>query len=233
VITPVSDESAWMTFLSGLTEWEPPAQHTLLIAPHPDDETLGPGGLIAALRSSVIEVDVIAITDGEAAYPNDVYSDTCGLAAIREREQTSALAILGVDKSHIHRLRLPDSRVATHEALLAQFIEQHLSSNTHIIAPWRHDFHPDHESAGRAAEKVSALTGARLTSYFFWTWHRAEPSFLTGLRLTSFRLRVSERYKKQAALACHESQLWHHSGDPILPEDLLAPARRPFEVLAI
>jgi LmbE family N-acetylglucosaminyl deacetylase len=98
VITPVSDESAWMTFLSGLTEWEPPAQHTLIIAPHPDDETLGPGGLIAALRSSVIEVDVIAITDGEAAYPNDVYSDTCGLAAIREREQTSALAILGVDK---------------------------------------------------------------------------------------------------------------------------------------
>jgi LmbE family N-acetylglucosaminyl deacetylase len=42
-------------------------------------------------------------------------------------------------------------------------------------APWRHDGHPDHDAAGRAATIASAAAGAPLLQYLVWAWHWADP----------------------------------------------------------
>jgi LmbE family N-acetylglucosaminyl deacetylase len=44
----------------------------LVIAQHPDDETLATGGLIARKTSKDIPVHVVAVTDGENAYSDRV-----------------------------------------------------------------------------------------------------------------------------------------------------------------
>jgi LmbE family N-acetylglucosaminyl deacetylase len=228
MIVPLVLEDEWLAALEDLPVWAPPPKRVVVLAPHPDDETLGAGGFIAAQCLRGTDVVVVAATDGESAYGYDP-----GLGKIRELEQRNALKRLGVSAENISRLRLPDSNVAAHEARLVEQLLPIVTKDTHLIAPWRGDFHPDHEACGRAAERVAFKTGATLTSYLFWTWHCGAPASLDKLSLRLFRLDQSQQKSKSEALKCHSSQLAHDSGEPILPDSLLAPARRPFEVFCI
>lgn len=226
MIIPVTSESEWQPLLAALPSWQLPLVPTLVVAPHPDDETLGVGGMIAALRSHGVPVTVLAVTDGENAY-----AEMPQLGRVREQEQIEALERLGVSPGEIQRLRLTDSDVSASEQQLIASLLLLVSGETHIVAPWKGDFHPDHEVCGRAAEAVAKLKKVQLTSYFFWTWHRAKPELLDGLGVVSLPLGKREQLAREKALQCHRSQLEHESGDPILPRELLEPARRSFEVL--
>jgi LmbE family N-acetylglucosaminyl deacetylase len=228
MIAPLVLEDEWLAALEGLPVWAPPASPLVVLAPHPDDETLGAGGFITAQCLHGRDVLVVAATDGESAYGYDP-----NLGTVRESEQRDALARLGVPAENIVRLRLPDSDIASHEAQLVDHLLTYVTKDTHLVAPWRWDFHPDHEACGRAAEWVANRTGARLTSYFFWTWHRGTTATVEALTLRSFPLNPHHLRSKSEALRCHRSQLTHESGEPILPDNLLAPARRPFEVFCI
>lgn len=227
MIVPVTKEEDWRQALDETPEWTPPIRELLVVAPHPDDETLGAGGLIASFRASGHLVTVVAVTDGDRAFSN--YPR---LAEIRVEEQERALARLGVSSDHIVRLGLPDSAVASREEDLRAQLTTLLSSNIHVVAPWSGDFHPDHEACGRAAAGAVAQTGARLSWYFFWTWHWGTPASLQGLNLKRFPLDERNRRAKAEALRCHQSQLQIFNGEQILPENLLAPAYRPFEIFA-
>jgi LmbE family N-acetylglucosaminyl deacetylase len=197
----------------------------LIVAPHPDDEVLGVGGLIAMQRMSGGDVVVAAVTDGENCYPG-----VSGLGEIRREEQAGALHRLGVDRESIVRLGFPDSSVASREDELVNRLMLIASHDTHIVAPWPGDFHPDHEACGRAATEVARRTGAALSFYFFWTWHRATVELISELPLRSLPLDRDVLLAKTEALLHHRSQLAQEGGDPILPELLLAPARRSYEV---
>jgi LmbE family N-acetylglucosaminyl deacetylase len=225
MIVSVVNEAEWAAALNRLPVWNPPEAPMLVLAPHPDDETLGAGGLIKAQRLRGLDVSIAAVTDGEKAY-----ADTEGLAAVRRVEQTEAVARLGVKSEKIVRFGLPDGSVASREQELVERLAALVSQDTHLVAPWKGDFHADHEACGRAAEQVAYLTGARLTSYFFWTWHFGTVPLIAALSLRRFLLTPELLAAKTAALACHRSQLIREAGDPVLPESLLGPARRSFEV---
>ncbi len=229
MVIPITSETEWLTSLEKLPRWQPPFTPTLVVAPHPDDETLGAGGLIADLRAQGAAVNVVAVTDGENAYPGSP-GTAAQLAIQREQEQTEALACLGVPAACIHRLHLTDSAVTASETLLTEALTHLITPHTHVLAPWPGDFHPDHEACGRAARSAAQAHGAQLTFYFFWTWHRGTPQLLEGLPLVSFSLTPDTRDARHRALLCHRSQLHRAGGDPILPHDLLEPASRPFEV---
>ena len=231
MIQPLIDEKYWLARLGHLPEWKPPEAPLIVIAPHPDDETLSLGGLIASHRSRNLDVTVIAVTDGENAYPDDRVDGNLG--SLRQAEQATALNRLGVPGNEIIRLKLPDSSVASHERRLTAQLVDLLTPEAIICAPWKGDFHPDHEACGRAAESVARASGAMLVSYFFWTWHRGELAALNSLRLMQFPLNDSCYSAKSEALLCHQSQLQRENGEPILPENLLVPAKRCFEVFAI
>jgi LmbE family N-acetylglucosaminyl deacetylase len=225
MVTPLVLEAEWKQPLSALPLWTPPRKPTLIVSPHPDDETLAAGGLIYSLTQAGVDVSVLAVTDGENAYAGEA-----GLGPVREAEQTEALAKLGVPSHKIHRLRLPDSSLHHAEGVLTEALFSVVRPGMHIIAPWTGDFHPDHEVCGRAAQTAAKAMGADLTFCFFWTWHRGTLATLEGLNLVSFPLPSEAVDKKQDALLCHQSQLDHPDGEPILPAYLLDPMQRPFEV---
>jgi LmbE family N-acetylglucosaminyl deacetylase len=127
---------------------------------------------------------------------------------------------------------LTDSAVALQKERIVESVSRLVSGDTWLIAPWTGDFHPDHEACGRAAQEVAERTGASLCWYFFWTWHRGTPASLRGLDLRVFNFHDSLLETKLNALACHQSQLHRKDGDPILPDHLLGPAKRNFEVFA-
>ncbi len=200
----------------------------LVIAPHPDDETLGAGGLIAMQRMRGTDVTVAAVTDGENCYP-----DSAGIGDIRRLEQESALKRLGVEHGKIIRLRLPDSAISSKEEELVECLRPLICNRTHVVAPWSGDFHPDHEACGRAAKEAALRVGATLTFYFFWTWHRGTTQLMRNLSLRSLPLDDDLLRAKTEALLRHRSQLVRESGDPILPDLLLGPARRRYEVFLV
>ena len=211
--------------LERLPVWEPDIKHALIVSPHPDDETLGAGGLISLLRQRDVQVTVVAVTDGECAY-----DDVPELASMRQDEQTFALAFLGVAENQIHRLQIPDSDVSSFEQTLEARLLSIATPDMHVIAPWPGDFHPDHEACGRAATSVAKIKQIPISYYFFWTWHRGNLETLHGLRLASLPLSEREMNARRRALNCHLSQLQHSGGSPILPDYLLGSMDRPFEV---
>jgi LmbE family N-acetylglucosaminyl deacetylase len=225
MIVPIVPEEDWLQMLCLCPEWQRPSSSVLVIAPHPDDETIATGGLIAMVRADGQQVMVAAVTDGENAY-----TDCERLRESRVAEQYNALKTLGVSPACTVRLKFPDSDVAAHEGELVDRFLSLTSSFSHILAPWPLDFHPDHEACGRAAQTAARKAGARLTFYFFWTWHRGTLELLKAERLRRFPLTPEASRAKAGALACHLSQLHNEAGEPILSERLLAPARRPFEV---
>jgi LmbE family N-acetylglucosaminyl deacetylase len=224
-------EDVWLNELAAAPVWRPDAMRLLIVAPHPDDETLGAGGLIADARRGGVGVTVVCATDGEHAYLGE--DDPTVLAGLRREEQAKALGVLGVAAEDVVRLALTDSNVSAREQELAARITDLADARTIIVAPWEGDFHPDHEACGRAARAAAERTGAELVSYFFWTWHRGTPESVRGLNLVRFPLSEDLKALKLDALAKHTSQLYHGSGEPVLPKRLLGPANWPFEAFAL
>ncbi|MGH3155302.1 MAG: PIG-L deacetylase family protein, partial [Streptosporangiaceae bacterium] len=61
----------------------------VIVAAHPDDEVLGPGGIIATLAAAGASVRVVAVTDGEASHGHR--ADPAALTRRRVTERQAAL----------------------------------------------------------------------------------------------------------------------------------------------
>jgi LmbE family N-acetylglucosaminyl deacetylase len=215
-------------------------RRAVVVAPHPDDETLAVGGLIAMLMARGEQVVLLSATDGEASHPGSPTVTPAGLRRIRARELDQALDALAAGTSGsmvLHRLGLPDGRLAAHEQELTAALLALLGPTDWCVAPFERDGHPDHEAAGRVAAKACAATGARLVSYPLWTWHWAQPRdprvpWGRALRLP---LPAAALRRKQDALACYPSQtepLGPALEDAaVVPPSDVAHFQRPEEVL--
>ena len=194
------------------------------------------GGLIARQLRAGVEVCVLAVTNGDAAY--DPAGDEA-LARTRSAEQDAALEVLGravvpADTLSIVRLGLPDGKVAELEASLADSILSHIDRDCLVVAPWRNDCHPDHEAVGRAARSAAAASGATLVSSLFWAWHHRSVKSFDAVDVLELAMTAEELADKGAAIACHHSQLAPWNGvDPILDAELLTPALWPSEYFIV
>lgn len=222
----ITSEKDWLNFLNKKQIWDIPLIDTIILAPHPDDETLGAGGLIFDLKTKKINVLVIAVTDGENAYPNME-----NLGPVRKKEQEQALQILGVPKEMIIRLQLKDGALKEEEDKLENLILPLINRKIHLLAPWTGDYHPDHEAVGRTAIKIAKQKKIPLSFYFFWTWHYSNPLDMNKLPLCIYPLNFESFSNKQKAIDCYISQLSKKEGfRPILQKHTLIPTKRCFEV---
>ncbi|MFL6586685.1 MAG: PIG-L deacetylase family protein [Luteimonas sp.] len=230
--------SAWLQALPTVSAeaWLADASRLVVVSPHPDDEVLGCGGLIATARTSGIPVRVVSVTDGEACYPDSPVWPQAHLRAARRQELERALAVLGVDPSEIDTLNLGDGRVCEREQALARLLPPLLSAGDRVLTTWRDDGHPDHEATARAVDQAAAQTGARVEQFPVWAWHWLSPGAasapLSGARRCM--LSPSARQAKAAALACFVSQLQRDAPGmpaPILPPHVLERFDRDFEVV--
>jgi len=215
-----------------------PGAQLIVLAAHPDDETLGAGGLIAAATAAGVRVDVVVATDGAASHPDSPTRSAAQLASQRRREATAAIACLSGEAS-VTFLGLPDGELSRHQPELARVLEELLLPGCLVVTPWRGDRHPDHEACAFATRAVlRRRPGCTHWQYPIWAWHWADPA--TGLPWPAlFRLDLTDgpRSAKQRALACYVSQYRPLSGQPgdeaVLPEHVLAHFDRPFESFVV
>ncbi len=131
----------------------PSARRALVVAPHPDDETLACGGTVAALAASGTDVRVLVLTDGDGA---KVDLPAGELATRRRAEVAAACAALGVPAPVLLGLR--DGGLAGAVPTIADALRSHLADHRPdvVLLPWFGDDHPDHHAANRALAAVAA-----------------------------------------------------------------------------
>jgi LmbE family N-acetylglucosaminyl deacetylase len=208
----------------------------VVVAPHPDDETLGLGAMITQLAGNGVHVQVVCLSDGGAARPGTSASERLRINTIRRYELRRAANLLNVPPPVL--LGLPDGELANHEGRITDMLTEILEiagPATWCAATWRGDGHPDHETAGRAASAACALTGATLLEYPVWMWHWAFPAdeAVPWDRAYSIPTPVWAAERKRRAAQCYRSQ-FERSGDraaPRLPGFVLPRLRAVGEVV--
>lgn len=188
----------------------------IVLAAHPDDETLGAGGLIASTHRAGWEIQVVCATAGEASHPQSTTHTPEQLADLRDAELRTAVRALAPD-ADVQLWGLPDGDLEAHERRLVTRLVNLVGQDgerTVIAAPWRHDAHGDHESAGRAAALAAQRTDAVCLEYPIWLWHWGTPDDVPWDRLRTLHLEPDALDLKRLALAAHVSQTSPLSDQP-------------------
>ncbi len=174
-------------------------ERLLILAPHPDDEVIGCGGLVAQHLREGRAVRVVVATDGAEAEPS--VSDRLAYRAQREEESRRALALLG--EAELHFLRFADRAL---DDAVAGPLRQHLLEFKPdlVCVPSPIEIHPDHLALSRAfcvlvqrdRELFADLAIARVA--FYEVSQPLRPNTLVDIT------DVAER--KYQAIAAHVSQ---------------------------
>lgn len=136
-------------------DWEPllPASASvagpiLVVAPHPDDEIIGCGGILAAHRDAGESVHVAVVTDGGQGQPGG--PGGVDYVAMREEETRRALDVLG--GGEVHFLRHSDGGLRGDWSAVPEItalVERVRPSKIFVTSPF--EVHPDHRATALIA----------------------------------------------------------------------------------
>lgn len=182
-------------------------RRALIVAPHPDDETIGCAGLMLRLKRNGASVSVVVVTDGAASHRNSARFPRERLIRERAREVRRACALLGVPAGRVHMLALPDGGLDTlnraGRARLVRGLARHARVNL-LAMPAPDDAHPDHRNTARAC--IRRQGWHRRIGYGVWPARRPTgPTVTLPLR--------SDRALKSVALGRHATQMGRIADD--------------------
>jgi LmbE family N-acetylglucosaminyl deacetylase len=215
---PPRDPDLWADAVTGRLEL-PDLDDLLVVAAHPDDETIGAGRLLAALD---VTARAVTLTAGERCF-DGTGEDPDRVAHARLAEWRCALGELGVEPLRCGHL--PDGGLEHHLDDAVALLADALASGSAVLAPWRHDPHPDHAAAGTAAARVAEAAGVPLLEYVVWAPYWLDPSDVAahgGVLVAALTgPREDERWRR--ALGCFTSQFhpWRPGWPPVVPADLV------------
>jgi LmbE family N-acetylglucosaminyl deacetylase len=139
----------------------------LCVLAHPDDESLGLGGILAKYGSRGVETHLVTATRGERGWfgsPDD-YPGPSALAATRERELRAAVEVLGIRDLVLLDYLDGEVEQADQSKLVRLIVEQIRRVRPDVVVTFDHNGiygHPDHIAVTRAttAAMIAAADGA-------------------------------------------------------------------------
>ena len=143
-------------------------KRSLIIAPHPDDEVLGCGGLIHRMVNQGRDVHVAILTGGEKSL---VEVEDEELKCVRRRLALHAASQLGLAEDKIHFLDYPDGGVsaACSETSKLQALISNIRPSA-IFIPHRGEGWNDHVVVRSIVQQLD-LGEASLYEYCVWMWY--------------------------------------------------------------
>ena len=184
----------------------------LVLAPHPDDESLGCGAAIAALTDRGRRAQVIVVTDGGRSHPASRSTPPARLRQLRAAEVTRAVEILTAGRGPaLVLLGYPDCDAPDGDGPTATAIARilpHISLETTAIwSAWGGDPHLDHGRTARLAQGLVAQNPALAHwSYPIWGRFSSVAADLDVDALVQFETSPWQD-RKAAAIAAHVSQM--------------------------
>jgi LmbE family N-acetylglucosaminyl deacetylase len=215
----------------------------MIIAPHPDDEVLGCGGLIARKRAEDTGVSVVYLTDGESAHKDCCITAPAEIASARRSLAAAAGELLGLREDDMSWLHLPDGGIPRRDAPefgaavagLAALMKR--IQPQEVYAPHFLDYSTDHEAA---IEIVQAALNevdhhCELFYYSVWMWRNLRLRDLGLLRRwKTLRIDIgSLQARKQGAIRRYLDPVNPACGISFccrLPEDFLDPFQGTSEI---
>jgi LmbE family N-acetylglucosaminyl deacetylase len=190
------------------------ARPFVVLSPHPDDETLGTGGLIAEACANGTVVDVVIVTDGSGSHPNSKHYPRQALVDLRYSEVHQAGVALGLHSDRVTFLGLRDTLAPKCGPLFDAAVQQTVdlirrSGAASLFFAWECDPHCDHEATAELAKAVSRMClGLTLWAYPIWGWHIDANAETHRPSPKAYRIDISQyRDRKLKAIAAHASQM--------------------------
>jgi LmbE family N-acetylglucosaminyl deacetylase len=143
----------------------------LILAPHPDDETLGCAATVMRKVAAGTAVHVVVVTDGRN-WPPD--RDPADNIATRAGELREACRLLGLGVRDLTHLSFPPDQLDPSDDSLigavADAIRIHQPDD--IFCTSEADPHGDHAALAIATRTALAGSKSRLLAYPIWQWER-------------------------------------------------------------
>jgi LmbE family N-acetylglucosaminyl deacetylase len=193
----------------------------MVMAPHPDDESLAAGGLIQRALAYAVPVSVVFATDGENnPWPQRLLERRVRIGPCqreawgmrRRKEADAALRALGAGRVRVYRLGWPDG------GLTAKLLDDSVSALTVIrqlvtqdrptilVLPDLADRHPDHSALHVLMEiALAGLPGVAPPHCLGYLLHG--PPCPRAPRTAVFSLTAAERARKRSAIEANASQM--------------------------
>ncbi len=194
-----------------------PFERTLVLAPHPDDESIGAGGLLAHIAHGGGTIRVVFLTSGDNnPWPQRAYRrrwpisqrDRLAWGRLRRREARQALRTLGVPNACATFLGFPDDGLASilrkDRDRLVEPIAKAIRDfkPTLMIVPSIEDFHADHRATYRATMRAlfpPDMPKPAVLSYVVHGKPRRETDTIAVCD--------ADHERKRNAIECHQTQL--------------------------
>jgi len=191
----------------------------LLIAPHPDDESLATGGLIQRINQAGAAARLLMVTNGDNnPWPQRWMEKRWQIGqperqrwgSLRRRETRFALKKLGFE-GETRFLQYPDQGITPRllqadPEILARFCCEIQEWNpTQIVLPSSYDLHPDHNALYVLLQIALQRTGHSALPQYHFLVHCKRPD-LVPCRVT-LQLAEHERHIKRQAILCHKTQM--------------------------
>jgi LmbE family N-acetylglucosaminyl deacetylase len=176
----------------------------MILAPHPDDETLGTGALIAEMARDRRLGGIVFLTDGAGSHP----PATRGLAIARRREAEHAVRRLGGPQLEIDHLGWPDAHPHASDSsafhrdalrLAAWLRDRRIDA---VAVTDRDEHHCDHVAAYHLARTAIDLARRSVALFSYHVWGEAPPH-----SVQRFRTAAIPPGRRRHALRAHRSQL--------------------------
>lgn len=139
----------------------------LVVAPHPDDESIGCGGSLCLHAARGDTITVVFLTSGELGL-EDLPPEEA--RRVREAEAAAAAEILGV--AELRFLRQPDwflvDAIDAVASLLAREVE--LAAPSLIYRPHPGEWHPDHRAAHAISGRVGPIAAGEIPTRGYEVW---------------------------------------------------------------
>lgn len=166
----------------------------LIISPHPDDETLGCGGAIIKMLSSLVNIEVVLLTDGNGG------GRIKDISRIRKEEFMKARFVLGYQIFDI--LDYPDGQLVEYQKELSERLHKILFEQAPklVLTPYLLDHTADHQNANIALMKaLKNVNQADIVVGMYEIW--------TPIANPNCYINITNEYpQKLMAMECYQSQ---------------------------
>ena len=197
----------------------PISERIVVVAPHPDDETLGAGGFIADACAAGCAVQIVVMSDGCASHVG-----VANLAAKRQDEARHAALRLGVQLP-VAFWGFPDGALDHHVRELTSRLQIVLAGARIVLGPVPDDGHADHDSTSAAIRgalrELDPSDRPESWMYAVWAWQRSGPPEVHTGTPHHWRVTPEGRRRRRHALEAYRTQTTDLAGRTIVPSAML------------
>ncbi len=200
----------------------------LVVAAHPDDETIGLASRLGSMHPLVLHV-----TDGAPGDPRELESHGFAraedYARVRRQELLEALALAGIGPDCALSFDIPDQQASYNLAAIARRLRDLLPGFAKVYAPSYDGGHPDHDAVCFAVHAACRLLPRPPRLYEYALYHGRAGAFVPlefppfdGCPVETITLTPAQRDLKRRMVACFRTQV-----ETLAPFPLEFERRRP------